>query len=172
MVKPSGNRHDSYIALLNSIRDNPIAIKEKVQRPTKPEPPSVSPTQPDGGTPVGPLKPFPGFQQNEASGVRVMIATNILEISMDELSRGQVYKFPRLTGFPAALPVSIYIKNGVLCADISMSGGAWDVRYEGFQPEDIKLNCYKFQVDNPNYDVNSSKNAFEVVRYARFRYSR
>ncbi|MGC1258076.1 MAG: hypothetical protein WA867_21130 [Candidatus Acidiferrales bacterium] len=147
MVTPSGRRHDSYIALLNAIRSNPIAIKE---RPTR----------------AGPLKAFPGFQEKEISDVTIMIATNILTVSMAELRGGEKYKFPSMPGLPA-LPVSIYVKNGVLCADVSMSGGAWDVKYGGFKPEDIKLNCYKFQVDNPNYDVNWSKNEFEVVRYGK-----
>jgi hypothetical protein len=95
-----------------------------------------------------------------------MIAGNEISVPMDylrSLKTGESYKLQRIPPYPA-LPIAIYLKDGVVCADVTMSGGAWDIEQGRPGVDDIKIDCGKFRVENPAYDKNWSKNALEIVR--------
>jgi hypothetical protein len=110
------------------------------------------------------LKEFPGFQPKEAEKISILIGGNNYPISLSELQSGQRFDFRGIRD----LPISLYLDNGILCADVSLSGGAFDANRGTTKTVDIKITCFKFELTNPYYDANWTTNAFEVVRYNKY----
>jgi hypothetical protein len=118
MVKPSGVRHESYLALVNAVRDNPIAIEKKsVALPSTKPRPSVIPKVyflPDEVYPAG--VPLAGIVWTDKYvDVRLDLQNGPVDIeNVDFLIKfdtniaavGQLTQFPRITAFPPTANVT------------------------------------------------------------------
>jgi hypothetical protein len=129
-------------------------------RPHKEAPPRSSVELPESGVASGALRPFPGFQEKEATEVSIIIGNNNFPLPVEKLKSGERFGLQDTL----KLPITIYIENGVLCADVSLSGGTFDSVSGSNRVVDIKVICNKFEIDNPSYDANWATNAFEIVR--------
>jgi len=122
MVKPSGVRHDSYLALVNAVRDNPVAPEKKPFAPQNKPSPTVrldANIQPE---------PYPeGFAfagiiwRKLYSDVRLDISVGQAAIQdldfvvgMDTTTAGigQITQFPGVTAFPVEGNISIVALGG------------------------------------------------------------
>jgi hypothetical protein len=85
IVKPRDRQDVPYISFQTAMEDALASEKQRqqlnqIQKNTGRASSVPPPTQPDGDTPGGPLKAFPGFQEQESSGVTTMIAGNFLGV--------------------------------------------------------------------------------------------
>jgi hypothetical protein len=102
------------------------------------------------------LKPFPGFQVKETEKVTILIGQNYYPIRLQYLKTGTKFTLDRF-------PISIYLEQGVLCADVLLSRSVFDASIGRWRLADIKINCQDIEFDHLNYDANWTTNAFEVV---------
>jgi hypothetical protein len=124
MVKPSGVHHDSYVALVNAVRDNPIAT-EKPQV-TRKESSSATPTvRLDAHVQPGPYPEdfaFAGIVwRKEYSDVRLDISIDkaairdldlVVALDTTIAGIGQITQFPGVTAFPVEGNISAFTLEG------------------------------------------------------------
>jgi hypothetical protein len=119
----------------------------------------VTQTQPPAARPMGAIESahqFPAFREKESVGFTVIIGGNEEFYTREELAdpRGRPigYTFER-----QFFPISIHLEGDILYADASLSAGPSEPVIE------IRRNTFEVKSRPPNWDINSSESAFEVV---------